>query len=258
MQNATSQRAVSAVEIGLAAKLFAGFSDRTRLAILVELSAGERRVTDLVKALAGSQGNISGHLSCLKECGLVRDRPEGRQVFYRIALAEVLEVLRGGEALLAITRRAVQLCARTMRHNRERAKSICAMIMIVMVVRPSMCGRAERSAGRLLWSAACHRRRVTPERAAPFLPSLRRRAWRQLSTSAGPDPAGPDPTVTCRPAGSVAVPPPGRYTPSTRLHIRGRPEWHKRAGGVFLTVPLIRGVRGLRRGLRGFGCVVVG
>jgi DNA-binding transcriptional ArsR family regulator len=110
MSSAPPRLAPSTAEIALVAKLFAGFSDRTRLAILVELSDGERRVTDLVTALSGSQGNISGHLSCLKECGLVRDRPEGRQVFYRIAHPEVHDVLRSAEALLAVTGHHIQLC----------------------------------------------------------------------------------------------------------------------------------------------------
>ncbi len=93
-----------------AAKLFSGFADRTRLAILVELSTGERRVTDVVEAVGGTQGNVSGHLRCLKECGLVTDRPEGRQVFYRIARSEVVDVLRAAEALLAVTGQAIELC----------------------------------------------------------------------------------------------------------------------------------------------------
>ena len=99
-----------APDVQVASKLFNGFADRTRLAILVELAAGERRVTDLVQALDGSQGNISGHLACLKECGLVIDRPEGRQVFYRIACPEVLDVLRSAEALVALTGQKIRLC----------------------------------------------------------------------------------------------------------------------------------------------------
>ena len=98
-------------DVQVASKLFNGFADRTRLAILLELVREERRVTDLVQALGGSQGNISGHLACLKECGLVLDRPEGRQVFYRIAHQEVFDVLRSAEALLAVTGRAIELCA---------------------------------------------------------------------------------------------------------------------------------------------------
>lgn len=94
----------------LAAKLFRGFGDPTRLSILAKLADGERRVTDLVAILGGSQGNISGHLACLKDCGLVLDRPDGRQVFYRIAGPEVLGVLRAAEALLEVAGHQVELC----------------------------------------------------------------------------------------------------------------------------------------------------
>lgn len=100
----------TATDVQLACKLFHGFADRTRMAILVELATGERRVTDLVRSVGGSQGNISGHLSCLKDCGLVVDRPEGRQVFYRIAGPEVLDVLRAAEALMAVAGQAIKLC----------------------------------------------------------------------------------------------------------------------------------------------------
>ena len=97
-------------DMELAAKLFRGFGDPLRLAILDELSRGERRVTDLVSAVGGSQGNVSGHLACLKACGLVADRPEARQVFYRIASDQVVAVLRAAEALLAINGHQVALC----------------------------------------------------------------------------------------------------------------------------------------------------
>jgi len=100
----------SRAEVAVAAKLFSGFSDPTRLAIIVELSDGERRVSDLVAALNGSQGNISGHLRCLRDCGIVVGRPSGREVFYRIAVSEVVDVLRGAEALLAVNGEAIDLC----------------------------------------------------------------------------------------------------------------------------------------------------
>jgi DNA-binding transcriptional ArsR family regulator len=104
-------RSSNATDVQVACKLFNGFADRTRLAILLELASGERRVTDLVQTVGGSQGNISGHLACLKECGLVVDRPEGRQVFYRVAHPEVFDVLRSAEALLAVTGAAIELCS---------------------------------------------------------------------------------------------------------------------------------------------------
>ena len=93
-----------------AAKLFRGLADPTRLSILVALVAGERRVVDLVREIGSSQPNVSGHLACLKDCGLVTARPEGRQVFYRIALPEVYDMLRAGETVLAATGYAIELC----------------------------------------------------------------------------------------------------------------------------------------------------
>ncbi len=75
----------TAVAVATAAKLFRGFADPTRLAILLALVDNEQRVKDLVEMIGGSQGNISGHVACLKECGLIIDRHEGRQVFYRAA-----------------------------------------------------------------------------------------------------------------------------------------------------------------------------
>jgi ArsR family transcriptional regulator len=86
---------------GLAAKLFRGLADPTRLAILLALQAGERRVTDLVAEVGGSQANISGHLACLKDCGLVTDRPQGRANLYRLARPELADLLRAAEQLLA-------------------------------------------------------------------------------------------------------------------------------------------------------------
>lgn len=94
----------------LAAALFHGFSDRMRLSILLSLLDREKRVVDLVEELGGSQSNISGHLACLKDCGLVSDRPEGRQTFYAVANKEVVGVLRAAEKLLAVNGDAIELC----------------------------------------------------------------------------------------------------------------------------------------------------
>ena len=100
----------TAVEVATAAKVFRGFADPTRLAIVLALLGGEQRVKDLVERLGCSQANVSAHLACLKECGLVADRPQGRAVYYRIARDEVVELLRAAENLLAATGSAVELC----------------------------------------------------------------------------------------------------------------------------------------------------
>jgi len=83
----------------LAAKLFRGLADPTRLAILLALQAGERRVVDLVTELGSSQANISGHLACLKDCGLVTDRAQGRANIYRLARPELATLLQAAVAV---------------------------------------------------------------------------------------------------------------------------------------------------------------
>lgn len=92
--------------------MFRGFADPTRLAILMALMDGERRVADLVDAVGGSQSNVSGHLACLRDCGLVADRPgRRRQVFYRLSGPEVVDLLRAAEVLLAANGSAIDLCS---------------------------------------------------------------------------------------------------------------------------------------------------
>lgn len=100
----------AAVDVTTAARLFRGFAEPTRLAIMLALVDNEQRVKDLVDTIGGSQGNISGHVACLKECGLVADRVEGRQTYYRAAHPEITELLRAAELLLAATGERVDLC----------------------------------------------------------------------------------------------------------------------------------------------------
>lgn len=97
-------------DLALGAKLFRSLGDPMRLAILQVLASGERRVTDLVSEVGSSQANVSGHLACLKDCGLVVDRPQGRAVYYSLASAELFDVLRSAEALLASVGHQIALC----------------------------------------------------------------------------------------------------------------------------------------------------
>lgn len=96
--------------MGVAAKLFRGLGDPMRLEILRRLATDEMRVTDLVAALGTSQPNVSGHLACLRECGLVADRPEGRAVWYRLAAPELFGVLEAAEVLLGRVGPQIELC----------------------------------------------------------------------------------------------------------------------------------------------------
>jgi len=99
------------------AALFHGLADRNRLSIVRLLAGGERRVVDLTNALGLAQGTVSGHLACLRDCGLVVGRPEGRQMFYSIAHPELMDLLGAAEQLLALTGEAVEICPRYGHHD---------------------------------------------------------------------------------------------------------------------------------------------
>jgi DNA-binding transcriptional ArsR family regulator len=98
--------------LGLKAKLFRGFADASRLAILDALKAGPLSVSELVEATGLSQPNASNHLACLHDCGLVAREQRGRFVHYRLSDERVGQVLRLTEELLADVAMGVYACTR--------------------------------------------------------------------------------------------------------------------------------------------------
>lgn len=103
---------VQDLSLTLKAKLFRGLADTSRLALLEALRGGEKTVSELVVATGLSQPNASGHLACLKECGLVASRQEGRFVYYALADPRVEDVLRDAEGILADVAARVYACTR--------------------------------------------------------------------------------------------------------------------------------------------------
>src|SRR5579875_502860 len=93
-----------------AVALFHGLADPARLAIVRRLAQGEQRVVDLVAELGLAQSTVSGHLACLRGCGLVTSRAEGWQAFYSLAQPALLDLLAAAEAVLEATGEAVALC----------------------------------------------------------------------------------------------------------------------------------------------------
>lgn len=64
--------------------LFKALSDETRLRILSLLKEGELCVCDIAETLEMTQPNISFHLGMLKEAGIIRDRKNGRWIYYSL------------------------------------------------------------------------------------------------------------------------------------------------------------------------------
>ncbi len=90
--------------------LFRSLADPARLAILQHLALGEHRVVELTRHLGLAQSTVSGHLACLRDCGLVTSRPQGRASVYSLARPELMELLAAAERVLAATGSAVTLC----------------------------------------------------------------------------------------------------------------------------------------------------
>jgi DNA-binding transcriptional ArsR family regulator len=97
--------------LSAAACLFRGFSDASRLAIVRHLALGEHRVVDLTEHLGLAQSTVSKHLACLRDCGLVDSRPQGRASLFSLTHPEAtLQLLSAAEQLLGLTGDAVALC----------------------------------------------------------------------------------------------------------------------------------------------------
>lgn len=84
----------------LRAKLFHGFSDSSRLAILEALRDSPQTVGELVKLTGLSQPNTSNHLSCLLDCGLVGREQRGRSAVYSIADNRINTLLKLADEVL--------------------------------------------------------------------------------------------------------------------------------------------------------------
>src|SRR5438552_1750541 len=58
--------------------------DETRLQIIDRLSEGEQCVCDLTDLLETAQSRLSFHLKILKDAGILKDRRDGRWVYYSL------------------------------------------------------------------------------------------------------------------------------------------------------------------------------
>jgi DNA-binding transcriptional ArsR family regulator len=96
--------------VDLVAKYFRALGDPNRLRIIELLGEGELSVGELVARLGESQPKVSNHLACLRWCGFVKTRREHRTVYYAVADARILDVVRLAHALLADSERRVAAC----------------------------------------------------------------------------------------------------------------------------------------------------
>lgn len=77
-------------------EFFKVFGDPTRLKIIFALQCREMCVYDIAVLLGMSQSAISHQLRILKQMGLVRNRREGKTIFYAPADDHIVSILSQG------------------------------------------------------------------------------------------------------------------------------------------------------------------
>lgn len=88
--DATRQRLVALDEAGELAEQFRLLGDATRVRLLYALlEAGELCVCDLAATTDVSETSVSHALRLLRTAGIVRNRRDGRIIYYRLADAHV-------------------------------------------------------------------------------------------------------------------------------------------------------------------------
>lgn len=96
--------------LSVRAKFFRGLADPSRLTLLLALRQGEKTVSSLSAETGLSQSNVSNHLACLKDCGLVLNRKEWRHVYYRVADKKILHLLNVADEVVADNAQRIADC----------------------------------------------------------------------------------------------------------------------------------------------------
>ncbi len=89
-----ANKVVSVEDAKKRSKLFKALSDETRVRIIGVLAVREMCVCEVMVALGLTQPTASHHLGILENVGLVKDRKEGKWVFYSLANPEIIVALK--------------------------------------------------------------------------------------------------------------------------------------------------------------------
>lgn len=98
------------VDIDMKVQFLHGFSNKVRIQILDSLKEEEKTVSQIVKDLNGNQSNISQHLACLKGCGLIIGRQEGKFIYYSVRNQKVRDLLTMFDVVLEDVQNDVACC----------------------------------------------------------------------------------------------------------------------------------------------------
>ena len=92
------------------AKFFRGLADATRLSVLLALINREKTVGEIVEEAQQSQSNVSNHLKCLLECGLVKSRRDGKKIYYSVRDSRTKKLLKLSEQVISKVYSDIKAC----------------------------------------------------------------------------------------------------------------------------------------------------
>ena len=104
------QNKKTAIDIKI--KLIHGFSNKTRIQILECIKDEEKTVSQIVEEIKGNQSNISQHLACLKGCGIIVGRNEGKYIYYSLRNQHIRDLLTMFDVVLEDVEKDVACCER--------------------------------------------------------------------------------------------------------------------------------------------------
>ena len=92
------------------ARFFHGMADPTRVDILLFLLEGPKTAGEIVRHVGRYQPSVSSHLTCLRFCGFVEARREGRTVVYELLDRRVRILIELGERMLRENAERIMAC----------------------------------------------------------------------------------------------------------------------------------------------------
>ncbi len=98
------------VDVDTKVKFLHGFSHKTRIQILECIKDTEKTVSQIVKSIEGNQSNISQHLTCLKGCGIIVGRQEGKYIYYSLRNQQIRDLLSMFDEVLVEVEDDVAAC----------------------------------------------------------------------------------------------------------------------------------------------------
>lgn len=106
----SSRRQPRPAEDDVVARFFHGLSDPTRVRILRYLLDGPKTAGEIVRHIGRYQPSVSSHLTCLRFCGFVEARRQGRNVRYEIISPDVRRIMQMGERYLGANEERILAC----------------------------------------------------------------------------------------------------------------------------------------------------